>query len=421
MSSVSPRLVAAIVATSAVFACSDQNHPTRPGLPANATDLVSATSATPTTSVRWNAIARSLVASHNTNGPMASRAYALVSMAQLAAIEALHGSDDGEPNDDAGSSRPSTRAAIAKASSIVLGQLYQDGATATLLATQLAQDETPATDDKHNVDIAAGDALGNAAGLTVIAHAATDGAAAANCPPTPPLPASQFWHDDAVPPNPQPLLPCFGNVRPWLGFDVAQFRTSPAPPPAFGSPDFLNGLAEVRQISDTRTAEQLAIVDQWLDGNNSQQPPGHWNTIASDLITRYHFTESRAAHVLATLNVAMMDTHVACWDRKYTYWETRPWMADPGITTPRGQPHHPANPSGHACAGGAGSGALAGFFPAERDSLFAMGDQEGFSTVLSGVHFPFDVDAGLAIGRAIASQALRLHSRDELLALLTSP
>jgi hypothetical protein len=47
-----------------------------------------------------------------------------------------------------------------------------------------------------------------------------------------------------------------------------------------------------------------------------------------------------------------------------------------------------------------------------------MGDEEGFTTVLSGVHYRFDVDAGLAIGRAIAAQALRVHNRDELLALL---
>ena len=418
MSTVFSRIAAGILASSVIVACSDRStHLAEPRISHPATDLIrGALASTPTTTVRWNEIARLLVASHNTNGPLASRAYALVSMAQLAAVGALHNESDDQVNGN--DTPPSTRAAIAKASSVVLAALYTDNATATLLAAQLALDETASTD--NHTDIAVGDALGNATGLTVVARATTDRAAAANCPATPPLPATQFWHDDAVPPNPQPLLPCFGKVRTWLGLDVSQFRTDPAPPPAFGSPAFRAGLAEVRQISDTRTAEQLAIVDEWLDGNNSQQPPGHWNTIASDLITQHHLSEARAAHVLATLNVAMMDTHVACWDRKYTYWESRPWMVDPAITTPRGQPHHPANPSGHACAGGAGSGALAEFFPAESGSLFAMGDQEGFSTVLSGVHYRFDVEAGLAIGRAIASQASRLHSRDELLALLSS-
>src|SRR4051812_46011407 len=40
------------------------------------------------TSVHWNEVARSLVASHNTNAPMASRVYALVSVAQFAAVVA---------------------------------------------------------------------------------------------------------------------------------------------------------------------------------------------------------------------------------------------------------------------------------------------------------------------------------------------
>jgi hypothetical protein len=298
----------------------------------------------------------------------------------------------------------------------VLSNLYSDAATKALLASKLADDET-APDGPHakHTSVAAGDSIGASIARVVLAHAASDGASAANCPATPPTPPSQFWHDDAVPPNPQPLLPCFGNVRPWLDIDVKQFRAGA--PPAVGSPEFLAGLAEVRHISDTRTAEQLATIDKWLDGANTFTPPGHWNLIASELITRESFSEADAARALAMLNVALMDTHIACWDRKYTYWELRPWMADPLITTPRGQPHHPGNPSGHACAGGAGSGIVAGLFHADRDSLLALGDEEGFTTVLSGVHMRFDVEDGTRIGRAIAAKALSLRDR-ELLGLL---
>jgi membrane-associated phospholipid phosphatase len=193
-------------------------------------------------------------------------------------------------------------------------------------------------------------------------------------------------------------------VRPFLFTDVTQFRAGP--PPAFGSPEFNAALAVVRHISDTRTAEQLAIVDKWLDGNNSPQPPGRWNTIAAGLIERDGLDERRAARTFALMNMAMMDTHIACWDRKYTSWRLRPWQADPLITTPRGRPHHPSNPSGHACAGGAGSGVLAGLFPNDKREIMAMADEEGFSTVLSGVHFPYDVADGLRIGRAIGALAL---------------
>jgi PAP2 superfamily len=355
------------------------------------------------TSVHWNEIARNLVASHNVNGPLASRVYALVSVAQFDAALATPGR--GAP----------TRAAIGRASADVLTGLFPEPASVSIIAAALQDDEQFLNGARGAGGPSAGDAIGAAVAEAVLARAASDGASAANCPATPPTPASQFWHDDAVPPNPQPVLPCFGQVRTWLGLDVTQFRADP--PPAFGSPGFLAGLGEVRQISDTRTAAQMAIVNAWLDGNNSFQPPGRWNLIASDLATQHRLDAVDAARMFAILNIAMMDTHVACWDRKYTYWEIRPWMVDPLITTPGGRPHHPANPSGHACAGGAGSGVLAGLFPAQGDSLLALGDEEGFSTVLSGVHYRFDVDRGLQIGRAIAATALAVPDLGDLLGI----
>jgi hypothetical protein len=388
-----------IVAAAVSMACSNQSDSAaRIGAPAAAPAVRrdEANSIGQNVSVHWNQVARTLVGSHNTNGPMASRVYALVSVAQFGAVIRVN-------NDERGTA---TDAAIARASANVLSGLYTDAATAAVIAAALQEDEQLPDDSPHG-GLSRGDAIGAEVAQAILARATTDGAAAANCPATPPLPADQFWHDDAVPPNPQALLPCFGRVQTWLGIDVTQFRADPLP--AFGSPEFLAGLAEVRQISDTRTTAQLATVDFWLDGNNSQQPPGHWNLIASDLITQHQLGGADAARIFAILNIAMMDTHVACWDRKFTYWEIRPWMVDPLITTPRGRPHHPANPSGHACAGGAGSGTLAGLFPDVGDSLFALGDEAGFSTVLSGVHFRFDVDEGLHIGRTIAAQALSLR------------
>lgn len=408
-----------IVATMFAAACSDQSeHVTRIAAPtappaASALRAAEVSSTARNTSVQWNEVARTLVGSHNTNGPLASRVYALVSVAQFEASIALT-EDEGRngSHGNNGERRATVDAAIARASANVLTGLYPDAASAAVIAAALQDDNPSDGQGRGHGSAATGDAVGARIAQAVLARAAGDGAAAANCPATPPLPASQFWHDDAVPPNPQPQLPCFGNVRTWLGFNVAHFRADPPPP--FGSPAFLAGLAEVRHISDTRTADQLATVDKWLDGNNTFTPPGHWNLIASDLVTENHLDAGDAARIFAVLNIAMMDTHIACWDRKFTYWEIRPWMVDPLITTPRGQPHHPANPSGHACAGGAGSGALAGFFPAKRDSLFALGNEQGFSTVLSGVHFRFDVDKGVQIGRAIASQALAVRDLDDL-------
>jgi membrane-associated phospholipid phosphatase len=350
------------------------------------------------------------------NGPLASRVYALVSVAQFFAASRVEGPEDSNVEERARSSgesleegvssfRSPRRSAVASASWAVLHTLFPDRASADLIDAQLRSDEVAGATAPLRPDVVDGETMGKAVGVEVLQRAATDGAAAANCPATPPGPGSAgFWFDDAVPPNPQPVLPCFGRVRPWLFTDVTLFRAGPPPP--FDSPTFRDEVAAVRHISDTRTPEQLAIIDKWLDGNNSPQPPGRWNAIAASLIERDHLDERCAARVFALLNMAMMDTHIACWDRKYTSWRLRPWQADPLITTPRGRPHHPSNPSGHACAAGAGSEVLGGLFPNDRRELLAMGDEEGFSTVLSGVHFPYDVADGLRVGRTIGKMAL---------------
>jgi membrane-associated phospholipid phosphatase len=409
-------------------ACSDRNGNSAPLAAPNSQAVSDAVSADrspnidpsrPNISVRWNEVARSLVAARNTNAPLASRVYALVSVAQFGAVAAVHGTDQGGTDRGGNADRhrnpndANLDAAIARASADVLKGVFPDGASAAVIDAALDADAVLSRVQSRVGGGAAGDAIGARVASAVLARAATDGSANANCPATPPTPASRFWHDDAVPPNPQPVLPCFGSVRPWLPINVKVFRTPR--PPAFGSPVFLAGLAEVRHISDTRTADQLAIVNKWADGTNTFSTPGRWNLIASDMVTRHHLDAARAARLFAVLNVAMMDTHIACWDRKYTYWEIRPWMVDSLITTPIGKPHHPASPSGHACAGGAGSGVLAGFFPAERASLLAMGDEQGFSTVLAGVHYRFDVDTGLRIGRSIAVVALAENAIEKLL------
>lgn len=406
-------------------ACSDRSDPPAPlAGPSSAAASADRSSTTdpnrPNISVRWNEVARSLVASHNTNAPLASRVYALVSVAQFGAASAVGGDDhshrDRERKDTDRHEHGSDAdldAAIARASADVLRGVYPDAASAGVIDAALSGDALSSLARSRTGDEAAGAAIGARVASAVLARAASDGSADANCPATQPLPASRFWHDDAVPPNPQPVLPCFGSVRPWLPINVKVFRLPP--PPAFGSAVFRAGLAEVRHISDSRTAEQLAIVNKWADGNNTFSTPGRWNLFASDMVTQHHLDAAHAARLFAVLNVAMMDTHIACWDRKYAYWEIRPWMVDSLITTPTGKPHHPASPSGHACAGGAGSGVLAGFFPAERASLFAMGDEQGFSTVLAGVHYRFDVDTGLRIGRSIAAVALAENALEKLM------
>jgi hypothetical protein len=66
-----------------------------------------------------------------------------------------------------------------------------------------------------------------------------------------------MWFSSTIPPT-SPTGVAIGDARTWFLTSSDQFR--PPPPPEFGSPEFVAALAEVRQISDTRTAEQDSIA-----------------------------------------------------------------------------------------------------------------------------------------------------------------
>ena len=210
------------------------------------------------------------------------------------------------------------------------------------------------------------------------------------------------WSSDFVPPRP-PQLPALGRMRPFFMESGDQFR--PPPPPAFGSPEFITALAEVRRFSDTRTPEQLAIAERWALTTGSLTG-GFWNEEVTKRIARHALNERRAALALALVHMATMDATIACYDAKYTYWLIRPYRVDPAITTPVGRPNHPSYPSSHGCSSSAAAYVLGALFPSDATELAAMADEAGESRLYAGIHYRFDKDAALRIGRQVADLAL---------------
>jgi hypothetical protein len=194
-------------------------------------------------------------------------------------------------------------------------------------------------------------------------------------------------------------------MRPFFLTSADQFR--PGPPPAFGSPAFLSALAEVRHFSDTRTPEQDANAKFWALPNGYAVIPAYNYQIASEQIVKFHLNELRAAHTLALMGMADMDAFIACHDAKYTYWLMRPSQADPGITLSVPLPNFPAYPSNHACITGASMAVLSRVFPSEADRLNGLADDAALSRVVGGIHYRFDGDVGLALGRQVAAWVIQ--------------
>ena len=102
-------------------------------------------------------------------------------------------------------------------------------------------------------DQVAGEAIGRDIGAKVVAWSAGDGVGLTD-PGVPPVGPGKWI-------SPGTIARGLLGARPFFLSSDDEFR--PGPPPAFGSAAFLAALAEVRQISETRTQEQLASALFW--------------------------------------------------------------------------------------------------------------------------------------------------------------
>jgi acid phosphatase (class A) len=191
-------------------------------------------------------------------------------------------------------------------------------------------------------------------------------------------------------------------------------------PPPIDATARARDLAEVRAAQQTRTPEQIAraeassAVDVFL--------------FAAVLGPR--FTSERVPKTAAFLrrvyrsSLPYLQSTKNCWNR------SRPFVVDPTLVplarslastrvraapapTPATSPpladspctapvadtsYAPSYPSGHAAVGAMMAIVLADMVPEQRSALFAFGWEYGEARVISGVHFPSDVEAGRILG-----------------------
>jgi hypothetical protein len=371
--------------------------------------------------LRWNEIAVGQVALHATSPVVASRLFALVSVAHHdALVVVLQQQRIHKRPAPAGvtplfavpaeSTYPSAEAAVAAASAAVLSYVYpaKEDVARIEKRSRDHQDSRLWAGVSRRSDLAAGEEIGRAVAERLIARAKTDGAAEAGVNWRGDIPVGKDKWQSAEHPATVPLRPRWGTVRTWLMKAPDQFR--PPPPLGLDSPEFAAAIEEVRLISRARTPEQLRLAKFWGDAQGSPTPPGHWNNAAVALIAEWPAaspsTELAAARILALMNMAVMDAGIACWEAKYHYWYLRPIQADPTITLPIGLPNFPSYPSGHSCFSGAAAEMLGYFFPAAKERMTAMANEASMSRVYGGIHYRFECDQGLALGRSVGKLAI---------------
>jgi hypothetical protein len=390
--------------------------------PARAT--LSAQTQTSTTSVRWNRLVPGLVDEAmarrraartaataagdsatlrriaQTPPPFLFRVYTLLSVAQYAAV-----------NSAKDNRAVSSDASVASASATVLTTQFTDSAVRASIARELATDLDRAASRNANV-ATAGQRLGEDVARRTLASAPPPVSLMGPWSGTVPKGPGMWYSAPGIP----PIGILMGQARPWLLDSASEFR--PAPPPVYGSPVWLAALEEVRRVARERTPEQTRIAQSW----NSADPWARWNQTAADALQRHHASDVEAARVFAVLNAAASDAVIACFEAKYHYWSIRPSQADTTIALAADVdlPNFPSYPSGHACSAGAFDAVLGHFFPADRAEFTRMAEEQAMSRLYGGIHYRFDNDGGLALGRIVARYDVEREKRGALNAWRTA-
>jgi hypothetical protein len=233
-----------------------------------------------------------------------------------------------------------------------------------------------------------------------------------------------------------PLLPDWGKNRTFVMPNGAACPLAPAPEYSEDKDsEFYKQALEVYQTRQTLTPEQRSIAKFWADDAMlSVTPPGHWISIALQILAKEDADVARTVDVLARVGVAVSDGFVGCWNAKYQYDQVRPVTYIRRFIDPKWEPllitpPFPELPSGHSTQTGAAATVLTQMFgedfaftdatdrsdglpPRSFPSFWAAAREAGISRLYGGIHFRAAVELGLDQGRCIGAYVNALKTKN---------
>jgi membrane-associated phospholipid phosphatase len=205
--------------------------------------------------------------------------------------------------------------------------------------------------------------------------------------------------------------PKVGQWKTWVLASSTEIRV-PAPP-AEASEQTKAELAELRQLQKERSPSANTAIQYY----NAVPATQRWHDLAITLARAEKQSSNRQARLTTILHTTLHDTVVATWAAKYQFNRQPPSQMAPDVTpvalimgavlTPE-----PSYPSEHAATAGTAVGILTAFFPKEAANLKAMAAEVGQTRLLMGANYRSDIDAGFALGQAVAQKALARAATD---------
>lgn len=205
-------------------------------------------------------------------------------------------------------------------------------------------------------------------------------------------------------------------------------------PAATNSAEYQAELSEVKSKISSMTSDQKEKVEFWT--NNSVL---RWNEIALGLIAKYNLIPGPnedesytlpdpsnpagpppfpfahppyASRALAYLSVAQFDGLIAAWHYKFEYNRPAPYQVDSEIPNTYVSNGLPSYPSEGAVLATTARKILTAMFPLEAEYLSKLEQEHLESLILAGENVPSDLEAGIKIGKEIATIALSRAAND---------
>lgn len=350
---------------------------------------------------RWSEEASRLIVKYRVNPLRTVRMLALLHVA-------MH--DAGLRAEKLGLGQPAQSAATHVAASKMLAHFFPlespgrfeamgESALAALTATQPEQ----AREIRH------GASIGQGVARLALLRALNDGADEVWDARTRPIEKPGLWRGTPPLDSAHPQEPLAGAWQTWITRNGGEFQ--PPAPPSPDSDVFLLAAKEVLEVNRNLTPEQKRIAEYWHLDQGTVTPPGLWNHKARELAARRKLSEKKRLRLLSVLNVAMLDASIACWHAKYSWWVQRPFTTiherlDKTFMPYLVTPPHPSYVSGHATVSGAAAEILKQSFPEDARQIDAWAEEAAMSRLYGGIHYRFDNEAGLTLGRRIGKAVL---------------
>ena len=169
-------------------------------------------------------------------------------------------------------------------------------------------------------------------------------------------------------------------------------------------------IAEVMDLQAALTEEQGAIMRQWV-----LRPAVLPWTEAGNAAMDEFLSPVRMYRGNGLLQAAMYDAVIAAYDAQDAYGHPTPSVIDAGIVPLDGlDTSRPSYPSAEAAVAGAAEVVLTALLPDAAPGRFtSMAEEAATALLQAGVAFRGDIDAGLALGRAVGERANALAANDQ--------